>query len=96
MRLDVVGVSEVRWIGSGQTSSNGWTFYYSGGEKHEAGVGVLIRRDLAESVVGCWQVSQRVMLIKISAKPVGLNIIQVYAPTSDYGQSDMDEFYDQL
>ena len=55
-----------------------------------------MRRDLAESVVGCWQVSKRVILIKIAAKPVGLNIMQVYAPTSDYGPNDVDEFYEQL
>ena len=96
MRLDVVGISEVRWTGSGQIGSDGWNFYYSGGDKHEAGVGVLMRRDLAESVVGCWQVSKRVILIKIAAKPVGLNIMQVYAPTSDYGPNDVDEFYEQL
>ena len=36
------------------------------------------------------------ILFKIAAKPVGLNTIQVYAPTSDYGPNDMDEFYEQL
>ncbi|KAK3892970.1 hypothetical protein Pcinc_003149 [Petrolisthes cinctipes] len=52
------------------------TLYYSGGEEHGAGVGVLLRRELADAVVGCWQVSQRVILVKIAAKPVGLNLIQ--------------------
>ena len=96
MELDVVGVSEVRWTGAGQVSSDGWTFYYSGGERHEAGVGILLGREMAEAVVGCWQVSKRVMLIKIAAKPVGLNIIQVYAPTTAYSDSEVDEFYEQV
>lgn len=96
MKLDVVGVSEVRWTGSGQMSSGGWTFYYSGGERHEAGVGVLLRREVADAVVGCWQVSQRVILIKVNAKPVGLNIIQVYAPTCDHSDDEIEDFYEQL
>ena len=53
-------------------------------------------REMAEVVVGSWQVSKRVMLIKIAAKPVGINIIQVYAPTTDYSDSDMEEFYEQV
>ena len=32
---------------------------------------------------------------QIAAKPLGLNIIQVYTPITDNGRSDMDESYDQ-
>ena len=96
MKLEVVGVSEVRWTGVGHVSSDGWTFYYSGGDRHEVGVGILLSKEMADAVVGCWQVSKRVMLIKITAKPVGLNIIQVYAPTTDYSDSEVDEFYEQV
>ena len=86
----------MRWTGIGQVSSDGWTFYYSGGDRHQAGVGILLNREMADAVVGCWQVSKRVMLIKITAKPVGLNIIQVYAPTTDYSDSEVEEFYEQV
>ena len=96
MNLDAVGVSEVRWTGSGQTTSGGWTFYYSGGEAHRAGVGLLLRNELAGAVTGCWQLSDRVILVKIAAKPVGLNIIQVYAPTADYSDEDIETFYEQV
>lgn len=54
IKLDVVGVSEVRWTGSGQITSEEWTLCYSGGERHEAGVGVLLRNEVAEAVVGSW------------------------------------------
>ena len=33
MQLEVVGVSEVRWMVSGQIISGGWTLYYSGRER---------------------------------------------------------------
>ncbi|XP_063863898.1 craniofacial development protein 2-like [Scylla paramamosain] len=96
MKLDVVGVSEVRWTGSGHIDSGGWTMYYSGGERHEAGVGVLLRKEVAEAVVGSWQVSERVILVKIGAKPTGLNTIQVYAPTGDHSDDEVETFYDQV
>ena len=52
MKLDVVGLSEVIWTSSGWLTLGGWTSYYSGGDRHEAGVGVLLRREVAEAVVG--------------------------------------------
>ena len=41
-------------------------------------------------MVGCWQVSERAKLVKIAAKPIGLNIIQVYAPTGDHSDNEVD------
>ena len=66
MNLDAVGVSDVRCTGSGETTSGGWTFYYSGGEAHSARVGLLLRKEL-EAVTGCRQLSDRVILVKIVA-----------------------------
>ena len=82
--------------GSGKITSGDWTFYYSGGEKHEAGVALLLQKKLAEAVIACWQVFQRAIMIKIAAKRVGLNIIQVYAATGDQSDEDVELFYEQL
>ena len=59
-------------------------------------MGLLLRRELAGAVTGCWQLSDRVILVKIEAKLVGLNIIQVYAPTADYSDEDIEAFYEQV
>ena len=81
---------------------NSWVFVAWGfcpwvfSPRPEAGVGVLLKRELAESVLGCWQISKRLMVVKIDAKSVGLNIIQVYTPTTNYSDSEMDEFYEEL
>ena len=56
----------------------------------------MLRRELAGAVSGCWHLSDRVILVKIAAKPVGLNIIQVYAPTADYSDEDIEAFYEQV
>lgn len=40
-----------------------------------------------------WAVSERVLLVKIAAKLVNLNIIQVYAPTSDHPDEEVEQFY---
>ena len=96
LKLDIVGVSEARWTGSGRTVTGDWIFYHSGGQKHEHGVGILIKKEIDAAVKGCWQLSDRVMLLKIGAKPVSINIIQVYAPTSQHSDDTIDGFYDQV
>ena len=55
---------------------------------HDGGVGILQSRELEDAVVGCQQVSKGVTLIKLAAKPMGKNIIQEYAPTTDYSDSN--------
>ena len=89
-------MSEARWTGNGKLASGDWVFYYSGGDKHVHGVGILIRKEIEEAVTGCWQFSSRVMLLKVDARPVPLNIIQVYVPTTDHSHEVIDEFYEQL
>ena len=95
LKFDILGVNEVKWTGSGNINSCNWTFEYSGGEKHEAGVGLLLQKKLAKEVTAFWHVSQPVIMVKIAAKPVGLNIIQVCAPTGDHSDEDVELFYEQ-
>ena len=59
-------------------------------------MGVLLRKEVTEAVLGSWQVYERVILVKIDAKPTALNIIQVYAPTGDHSEEEVDAFYEQL
>jgi hypothetical protein len=43
-RLDLVGVQEVRWEGSGTVSAGEYTFFYGkGNENHELGIGYRYR-----------------------------------------------------
>jgi hypothetical protein len=40
-KLGILGVSEMKWTGSGKIVSDGITVLYSGGDRHERGVGYL-------------------------------------------------------
>ena len=42
-KLDITAVQEVRWGGSGSLKTQEMTIFYSGGEKHERGVGFVIK-----------------------------------------------------
>ena len=45
--------------------------------------------------MGCRPVSSRFITIRLRAVPFNITIVQVYAPTSDYDDNEIEEFYDQ-
>ena len=48
------------------------------------------------TVMGCRPISSRLTTICLTATPFNMTVIQVYAPTSDYDESEVEDFYGQL
>ena len=64
--------------------------------KQEHGVGFLVHKDIVNNVIGCRSVSTRFITIRLRVVPFSSTIVQVYVPTSDYDDNEIEEFYDQL
>jgi exonuclease III len=90
--VSVMGVSEVRWKGQGEIRSGDYTMYYSGGEKCERGVAIVVHKSIVGSVVKKIVWNDRIIAVKLNAKPVNILIVQVYMPTSDYEDEEVDEY----
>ena len=76
------------------TTGEGHKVFFSGKEdKHEHDVGFLVHKD---KVMGCRPVSGRLITICLRAVPFNITIVRAYAPTSDYDENEIEEFYDQL
>ncbi|KAK2189385.1 hypothetical protein NP493_108g04017 [Ridgeia piscesae] len=65
-------------------------------DKHEQGVGFLIHKNTVNCVMGCRPISSRLITIRLRATPFNITITQAYAPTSDYDDDDVEDFYEQL
>jgi len=96
MELDVLGMSEVRWTGAGTLTSDGCTLIYSGGDQHQHGVGIVLNTQTAKALKGYWPVSERIIAVTIQGEPFDTSIIQVYAPTSDHDDTQIEQFYEDL
>ena len=59
-------------------------------------VGFLVHKDIVKSVIGCCPVSSRLMAVRLRESPFNVTISQVYASTSSYDDSEVDEFYREL
>ena len=95
-RIDVLGVSEVRWRDGGELLSDEFRMVYSGGTEKERGVAIIMERKMAGRVMDIVKVSDRLMMVKMEARPVNLVLIQVYMPTSGCEEEEVEEMYSKL
>ncbi|GFR73743.1 craniofacial development protein 2-like [Elysia marginata] len=69
---------------------------YSGGNEHEKGVGILLDTEHSKSLHGYWPVNERILVVKLSGKPFDIYVIQIYAPTSEHSDDEIEKFYEKL
>ena len=91
-RYDIIGVSETRWTGKGETATG--DFIWSGEEKiHANGVGFLLSRKAKNALIGYNPVSSRVITARFNGTPFKITAIHVYAPTSTSSDEEIEAFY---
>ena len=93
-RLDILGVSECRWTGSGrQVSHDGSTILYSGHEDtHIRGVALVISKQKANTLLEWEPISDRIMKERFNSKHCKLTIILCYAPTNESDKEDKEDW----
>ncbi|KAJ2952534.1 hypothetical protein O0L34_g6852 [Tuta absoluta] len=98
LNIDILGISESRLKGSGIEDLGDTVLYYSGKDdrKHQYGVALMIKKELKSAVLNYLPVSDRVMLLQLRARPININILQVYAPTTGHSDTITDNFYEEV
>eukprot|EP00057_Strongylocentrotus_purpuratus_P009229 XP_011663703.1 PREDICTED: uncharacterized protein LOC105438068 [Strongylocentrotus purpuratus] len=100
-KWDVIGLAETKRQGEGLTELKGGTWLYNRGktddDKNAKGIGFLIHNKFKDYVKGVKSYSNRVAAMKIQLTGKDeMCIIQVYAPTSDYDDITVEEFYEDI
>jgi len=97
MKLDILGLAEVRWLKSGKLMSDDHMLIYSGETKdHKYGVGMLLNKRVSKSYMAHYAISSRILIVKLHCKPFDMTLVQVYAPTSSSTLEEIDAFYNDL
>ena len=95
--LHLLGVTETHWTGNGHfTTETGELVVYSGGDAHRAGVGVIFSKVVANSMISYRPVNDRILYVRIKASPFNISLLQIYAPTTDADEEEVEAFYGQL
>ena len=70
--------------------------YFSGEEDRQGYGCFLVHEEMVSAILGCRQVSSRLISIRLRASLFNVTIIQVYAPASGHDDNEVDNFYRQL
>ena len=60
------------------------------------GIALIVNKRVWNSVLGCNLVNSRMISLRFQGKPFNVTVIQVYVPTTDAGETEVDQFYEDL
>ena len=95
--VDILGISELKWTVMGIFNSDDRYVYFCGQESlRRNGVAIIVN----ERVEKCstWMQSQKWQMnfVRFQGKTVNITVIQVYAPTSNAEEAEVEQFYEDL
>ena len=70
--------------------------YYSGGERAEKGMAIVVHKSVVRSVVKKIVYNDRIIAIKLQAEPINILMMQVYMPTLEHEDDEVEELYDVI
>ena len=95
--IDILGTSELRWTGMGEFNSDDHYIYYCGQESlRRNGVAITVNKIVQNAVLGCNLKNNRMISVHFQGKPFKIMIIQVYSPSSNAEEAEVEWFYEDL
>ena len=94
VKVDILGISKLKWTGMGEFNSDDHYIYYCGQESlRRNGV---VKKTVQNSGLGCNLKNERMISVHFQGKPFNTTVIQVYAPTSNAEEAEAERFYEHL
>ena len=97
MNINILGTSKLKWTGMGEFNSDDHYIYYCGQEYHRRnGVAIMVNKRVRNAVLGCNLKNDRMISVRFQGKPFNITVTQVYAPTSNAEEAEVERFYEDL
>ena len=81
----------------GEFNSDDHYLYYCGQESlRRNGVAIIGNKIVQNAVLGCNLKNDRMISVRFQGKPFIIMVIQVYAPTTNGGEAQVEWFYEEI
>ena len=92
MNVDILGICELKWTGMGEFNSDDHYIYYCWQESLRRNrVAITVNKRVSKAVLGCNLKNER-MISHFQGKQFNITVIQVYAPTSNAEEAEVEQF----
>ena len=97
VNIDILGISKLKWTGVSEFNSDDHYIHYCGQEfLRRNGVAIIVNKRVWNAVLGCSLKNDRIISVCFQGKPFNITVIQVYAPTSNAEEAEVEWFYEDL
>ena len=97
MNVNILGIGELTWTGMGEFNSDDRYIYYCRQESLKRnGVAIMVNKRVRNAVLGCNLKNDKMISVHFQGKPFNITVIQVYSPTSNAEETEVEWFYEDL
>ena len=97
VNINILGITELKWTGMGEFNSDDHYIYYCEQESlRRNGVAIIVNKRVQNTVLGCNLKNDRMISVHFQGKPFNMTVIQVYAPTTNTEEAEVEWFYEDL
>ena len=97
VNVDILGISELKWVGMGEFNSDDHYIYYCGQESlRRDGVAIMVNKRVQNAVLGCSLKNDRIISARFQGKPFSITVIPVCVPTNNAEEAEVKRFYSDL
>ena len=95
VNVNILRIRELKWTVMGEFNSDDHYIYYCGQESlRRNGVAIMVNKRVCNAVLGCNLKNDRMISVRLQGKPFNITVIQVYAPTTNTKETEVEPFYE--
>ena len=95
--INIIGISELKWMGMGEFNSDDHYIYYCGQESLRSnGAALIANKTVRNAVLGYNLKNNRMISVLFQGKPFIITVIQVCASATNAKEADVELFYEDL
>ena len=97
VNIDILGIRKLKWTGIGEFNADDHYIYCCGHESLRInGISIIVNKRVQNAVLGCNLKKDKMISVHFQGKPFNITVIQVYAPTSNAEEAEVEHFYEDL
>ena len=97
VNVNILGISKLKWTLMGEFNSDYHYIFYCGQDSlRRNGVAITVNKRVQNIVLRCNIKNGTMISVHFQGKPFNITVIQVYAPTGNVEEAEVERFYEDL
>ena len=96
-KTNILGINLLKWTGMSEFNSDDHYIYYCRQESLRRNVvAIIVNKRVQNALLGCNLKNDRMIFVHFQGKPSNITVMQVYAPTSNAEEAEVEWYYENL